>query len=367
MKIITALLFLTLNARANLDNLNSGWKVEVLITSPSLKGLESLFGHSALLVIPPGKSIEYGSVWEFQADTTGIKSDKWWEVASGGLSGKFPFILTEEPALIFFSRHIVYEFRNIQRVLIPMTSAQSENLVQLLKELKKDPRALKNYFFRTENCMTALLRVLKSSGLPINLNQLISSTVSLGMIPSQLPLIFRQLLISYVSPQISLNLVVQIQTIEKKYGLKLKSELRDGQYLDWSEFEKENFKKFEKMELVLAAHSLAIYDDKRLPYLQKVIANVTTKSQPIVVMKNFPDSFYRTCADPICADAVVKDLVRTFSKNELRWIGSMLLSEYNRSKQLFIPEINVLESQQALSWKLISNSMLKVLSLSRAN
>jgi hypothetical protein len=362
MKFLMALFFFSLvvEAQAFQTPLNNKWKIEVLITSPSLKGLESLFGHSAILVIPDGKNIEEGFVWEFQANIMSSDKNKWWDVAEGGLTGKFPFIVTKEPALIFFSRHIVYELRSIKRVIVPTTSQQSAKIVHLLESLEKDPSSLNQYFFRTENCMTALLRVFKLSGLPINLNQLLSQAKKSGMIPSRLPIIFRQLLISYFPPQTSFNLMVQVKDIEKKYNVSLTSKVQGGRFLEWESFEKENFKKFQNHELALAAHSLNIYDDQRLPFLQKMISSAKSQNYSLVEMKNFPDILYQTCEDSACVNDAVRASSEILDKKDYQLLKAALFNEYNRTKQLFLPEINVLESPQAISWKNIMNSFMKI-------
>ncbi|MFN8847400.1 MAG: DUF4105 domain-containing protein [Bdellovibrionales bacterium] len=330
------------------------WKIEILVTAPSTNSIESIFGHSALLVIPPGKSIEDGTVWNFQPDISKADTNTPFQTILGLTNGQFPFLILQEPALIFFSRQLIYELRSIQRIIVPTTPLQSGNLIKILKQVEANPRLLKKYSFRTENCLTAILRILRLSGLPINLNQLITIAKNLPLEPNHLPQIFRQLLISPIPPQTALNLFAQLKILEKKYNLKLQSQNVNGKYLSWDSREKYIFKSLKKHELALAAHSLAIFDDQRLPYLQELIKNSNSSDhQSLVNLNNFPDIFYRTCTDFKCAKKLVESAKEVLGKQDFLKLKSTVIQEYRRSSRLFVPEINIMQSPQGVSWKLI--------------
>lgn len=330
-------------------------RVEILITASSTHALESLFGHASVLFIPKGKSWNEGWVFSFNANTTG-HSEKEISYLVKGVSGTFPFHVVPIPATAYFYTKLIEESRDIQRIPVPLTQKQKRQLWDQMVDFSLHPEKLGKYNYRQKNCATRLLYLFKMAGIQIPYDQIVSSSTS--MAPTQVPLFMKDSLITPFPEVRLVSIKTRLRELSKKYEITLGSEF-SAKKNEFAPFSLEQINKLKSMsveDLVLAAQSLNFLDGLRNKIIQEEI-----RSRKQIVRSRFinfielPLSFYSICETSECLKSLTMTMKNYYSAVELRRLLGENYYTFLRTQRLFLPEVNLSTSQNALFWKAILN------------
>jgi hypothetical protein len=332
------------------------WKVELIITAPSLNSLESIFGHASLAITPPGMGIESAKVWQFSPDTSGANKDDRWSFMKSHLNEEFPLILEVIPFYQFISLNFLYDHRNLQRYLLPLDNKQVSLLMNQLEDLRNNNTKLKNYDVFKNNCVSVLLDLFEGIGINIEKNKLLIAD-RFELYPELLPRLLRIHLISFLPPFNFTPMANRLAELTKKYHINFGSIFHNNRYLKWNSFEIEVLRKMTLEELLVVSHSLNYVDNERLPFVRNLISKFGNVDYQAINIENYPDEFYRICKEKNCAKKVALSILKHFGKEEFNRIRKLNFSEYFRSKRIPFKSGDLLQTPQGISWKLIVDEM----------
>ena len=340
-------------------------RIELLTVASSGNAIESWFGHSALLLIPEGRSWRDGFVINLNANTTG-HSDKEFNYLVKGATGTFPFFVESFPASIYFYTKLVEEGRDVERTIIPLTNKQKKDLWNATLTLSKNPKEMGQYYYLQKNCSSMILFLLKKANIQINYEQIMSRTKFGAIAPKQVKTFLSDVLLTpYASVRMK-SIRTQIIELGNKYKITLGSEFlkEKNVFAEWSQTHIQKFKSMSLEELLVAAQSLGYMDLTRSKVLQ---AEIRSRGQMIktrfVEFQNLPLSLYQTCDTPGCLSSTVQELKNIFSTQDLRQLYVSMKKNYERIEQLHIPELDLRSSPQAAAWKNLTLELQKELGL----
>lgn len=136
--------------------------MEVLVADSTSSKIESLFGHSAIRFIDNDESEYNDLVLSFQM--LALDSSKVNSKALGGWEN-FPFVYSFED---YLKQYMSNEGRSVKRLIIPTDQEKLENVVLNLATILEVPDIVGDYNFFTNNCLTAIFKVLSDSGYAIH-------------------------------------------------------------------------------------------------------------------------------------------------------------------------------------------------------
>lgn len=135
--------------------------LELIFSEGSFKQIESLTGHVFLRLIDEDNDDSNDTTISF--NMVSVNKEKKYENAFKG-AGNIPLvgILLEK-----IVQYMKYDSRPLVRHILPTTPERLEVIKGMLLDIAVANRVTKDYNFVRNNCMTAILRVLKHAGYPV--------------------------------------------------------------------------------------------------------------------------------------------------------------------------------------------------------
>lgn len=134
--------------------------IEVLIADENNSQIASQFGHAAIRFVGSGGSDLSDYVISLEMFVT--NPDKLYRNAILGGYEVFPRVYT---LLEYINNYQVKEARGLNRIVVPSKKESIELLLDLIEKMITVPDLLGDYNFLTNNCMTALLKLLNASNI----------------------------------------------------------------------------------------------------------------------------------------------------------------------------------------------------------
>jgi len=343
---------------ADLDSTTSQiGRVEVLFVASSLDAVESIFGHSALLLIPKGRPWHEGTVFEIVAR---VDQPSALGTVIDGVTGHFPLIVNADAARSFFYDRLFVQGRSISRSPLFLTDQQKQRLFQRLKHYHSNPAELGSYYFHVKNCALMALRVLHEAGVPLNYSQVRARSALSGISPGQVRHILKTVLLTALPVEVSPSYALQHGELEKKYQTPLRSSYDEisETYDRWPDETLAAFKKMNLKELLLVANALSPYDRKRARVIEAEIRARPRSRVDLISVKELPESFYKVCEDGVCVRNLAREITTFYGAAQSRRMAQSMITESRRAEQLRLPGFSP-KSPNARHWNALAQELLR--------
>ena len=181
--------------------------IELLVAEKSSKTFESRWGHVMLRLVDDNLDLFDDQIISFGASISGDQVN-YARAASGG----YPLQMHVTDMGDTIREYVIDQNRSLNRLVLPMSSAQREAFVRSVRYLESHSAYLGNYDFLQNNCVVGIVTLLKMSGFYVSREDVIDSQPSLFSLV--LPTLTPVDLIQYLSVRGQTNLPSILEMVE---------------------------------------------------------------------------------------------------------------------------------------------------------